>query len=242
MSDHILSFDEVDRDGAVREAAEAVVRNGSIEEAAAQGQTRAQLLRAAALGGGAIIGGGALLAMPAIGEARPNPAQDRDILNFALTLEYLEAAFYVEAVNRGALSGEPLEFATTARDHETAHVEFLRDALGSAAVASPRFDFKNTTATTNSFLRTAVVLEDTGVAAYLGQSFRLSNPRLTLIAAHVLVVEARHAAWVRFLVPNLSPAPDAFQGTTFQNGVPRGGYATMPQVLRAVEQTGFIVS
>lgn len=165
---------------------------------------------------------------------------DAAIVNYALTLEYLEAAFYAEAISRGALSGDVLQFARTAGAHETAHVEFLRDALGSAAVASPTFDFKGTTSATGSFLNTAVVLEDTGVAAYLGQSYRFSSTRLTLIAAHVLVVEARHAAWVRFLTPGRIPAEDAFNGTTFQNGVPRGGYATMPQVLRAAG--GFITS
>lgn len=242
MSDHTLPLDQVDRDGAVRETAHAVAGDPGLQEAAASGDTRAQMLRKMALGGGAIFGAGALMALPSLADARTSPAQDREILNFALTLEYLEAAFYVEAVNGGALSGDPLEFARTARDHENAHVAFLQDALGSAAVARPRFDFKGTTASTGSFLRTATVLEDTGVAAYLGQSFRLSNPRLTLIAAHVLTVEARHAAWVRFLTPGRQPAEDPFNGTTFQNGVPRGGYATMPQVLRVVEQTGFIVS
>lgn len=237
-----FDFNALDRSGAVREAADAVAADAGLEEAAAGGDTRAQMLRKMALGGGAILGGGALLALPSIGAAQGSPAQDRRILNYALTLEYLEAAFYDEAVAKGALSGDALQFAQTAAAHENAHVDFLRNALGSAAVARPTFDFKGTTADPDTFLRTATVLEDTGVAAYLGQSYRLSNPRLTLIAAHVLTVEARHAAWVRFLTPGRIPAEDAFNGTTFQNGVPRGGYATMAQVLRVVQQTGFITS
>lgn len=243
MEPQRFDLNQLDPDAAIRETADAVAGDAGLAEAAAAGDTRAQMLRKMALGGGALMGGGALLALPSLAEARPNPGQDRRILNFALTLEYLEAAFYDEAVARGALSGDALQFARTAAAHENAHVDFLRNALGSAAVARPRFDFKGTTASPGAFLSTAVTLEDTGVAAYLGQSFRLSNPQLTLIAAHVLVVEARHAAWVRFLTPGAPlPAADAFQGSTFQNGFPRGGYATMPQVLRAVERTGFIVS
>jgi hypothetical protein len=240
MTDRDLKLDEIDRSGAVREAADALLHDPAIEEAAAGGDTRAQMLRKMAMGGGALIGGGALLALPSVGAGAPSAAQDRRILNYALTLEYLEAAFYAEAVRNGALSGDVLTFARTAGAHEQAHVEFLRDALGSNAVASPSFDFKGTTRATGSFLSTAVTLEDTGVAAYLGQSFRLSTSPLTLIAAHVLVVEARHAAWVRFLTPGRVPAEDAFNGSTFQNGFPRGGYATMPQVLRAAG--GFITS
>ncbi len=241
MNQERFEISQVDRDGAIGEAADAVIQDSALEESAGLGDTRAQMLRKMAMGGGAVLGGGALLALPTLAAAKPSPAQDRKILNFALTLEYLEAAFYDEAVAGGAISGDALVFARTAAAHENAHVAFLREALGSAAVARPNFDFKGTTASQPAFLQTAVTLEDTGVAAYLGQSTRLSTPQLTLIAAHVLVVEARHAAWVRFLTPNRTPAEDPFQGSKFVNGVPRGGYATMPQVLRAVEQTGFIV-
>lgn len=240
MTEHGFRLEDIDRDGALRETADAVAGDAALEDAAAYGDTRAQMLRKMAMGGGAILGGGALLALPALADARPSPGQDRDILNYALTLEYLEAAFYAEAIAAGALSGDALTFARTAGAHEQAHVDFLRDALGSNAVASPRFDFKGTTAAQGTFLRTAVTLEDTGVAAYIGQAYRLANRRLILIAAHVLAVEARHAAWVRFLTPGRLPSDDPFNNSTFTNGVPRGGYATMPQVLKAAGP--FIVS
>lgn len=116
-----------------------------------------------------------------------------------------------------------------------------KDALGSKAVAKPKFDFKGTTGALTSFLNTAVVLEDTGVAAYPGQVNRFSKPVLTLIAGHVLVVEARHAAWVRFLAKTRIPADHPFNTTEFVNGYPRGGYANMKQVLAVVKSTGFIV-
>src|SRR3954466_9166877 len=70
--------------------------------------------------------------------------QDVEILNFALTLEYLEAAFYAEAVGRGIYSGAVGTFASTVAAHEATHVATLKSVLGSKAVASPKFDFKGT--------------------------------------------------------------------------------------------------
>ena len=116
--------------------------------------------------------------------------------NFALLLEYLESEFYTRAVAGGALSGELLNFATIVRDHELAHVEFLRNALGAAAIEKPTFDFRNTTTDAEAFAATAIVLEDTGVAAYNGQGPRLRRRTLPA-AASVVSVEARHAAWIR---------------------------------------------
>lgn len=244
MSRNFLDLATVDTDGAIREAGAALAADAGLAEAAALGDTRAELLRKAALGGGALMGGGLLLGLAgtASGADTRSTRQDRAILNYALTLEYLEAAFYAEALQKGALSGETLQFAQTVAAHEAAHVEFLRGALGSAAVARPNFNFQNTTGSQGVFQSTAVVLEDTGVSAYLGQSFRLSKTVLTLIAAHILAVEARHAAWIRFIHPNREPASDPYNGSQFVNGFPRGGWSTMEQVLKVVKDTGFIVS
>ena len=133
--------------------------------------TRAQFFRRAIVGGGAFLAGGLLIGgLPKVALGAPSAPQDVEILNFALLLEYLESEFYVEAVNKGALSGRDRSaFATTVRDHELAHVDFLQNALGSAARAKPTFDFKDTTSDARKFLATAIVLEDTGVAAYNGQ-------------------------------------------------------------------------
>jgi hypothetical protein len=242
MPEGLPPIHQIDTDGAVGEAADRLARDPELAEAAERGDTRSQVLRKAALGGGALMGGGALLALPslAMGADTRSTRQDRAILNYALTLEYLEAEFYAQAVRGGALSGDVLTFARTVGEHEAAHVAFLRQALGSVAVAKPTFDFKGTTTDQARFIATAVTLEDTGVAAYLGESYRLSKTSLTLIAAHIAVVEARHAAWIRFLAPRLEPAADPFNGSTFQNGVPRGGYANMKQVLAGVRATGFI--
>jgi hypothetical protein len=234
MSDRTLDLDAVDRDGAIAEAAHAVAADPQLEDAASRGDTRAQLLRKAALGGSALVGGGLLLgglSGTALGADSRSAKQDVAILNYALTLEYLEAEFYRQAVAGNALSGDLKTFATTVAGHEAAHVDFLRKALGSAAVASPTFDFKGIPGNADRFIRTAVVLEDTGVAAYAGQSYRIKKTAYILVAAQVLAVEARHAAWARTFLPNRLPAEDVLNG-----------HANMKQVLDVVTATGFITS
>ncbi len=221
-----FELEEVDVDGALRETGEAVA-----------GHTRADVLRKAGLGGAALVGGSALLGgFPSLASAAGVPASDIAILNFALTLEYLEAAFYNEAVSNGKLSGETRRFATVVAGHETTHVKFLQGVLGSQAVASPKFDFKGTTSDQAMFEATANVLENTGVHAYLGQVGNIKNKTVLAGAGRILPVEARHAAWIsdiRFRggtdVDN-TPAPAAFE-----DGFTKG------EILSRVTGTGFIV-
>jgi len=156
-------------------------------------------------------------------------ANDVSILNFALTLEYLETAFYEEAVRVGALEGETLKFAKIVRNHERGHVTLLEGALGSAAVKKPRFDFQGTTENARTFRATAIVLEDTGVAAYAGQAGLLDDPEILTTAVRIHSIEARHASWIRHIVGKV-PAPKAFDEPL-----------TRAQVLAAVGKTGFIV-
>ena len=211
-------LEELDVDGAIREAASKV-----------DGGTRAAFLRKAGLGAGAVIGGSAFLgAIPAMASSKV-AASDVAILNFALTLEYLEAAFYAEAVSKGRFSGKVGQFAKVVSAHENAHVKFLKGALGSAAVAKPKFDFQGTTTNKAKFMATAQVLEDTGVAAYLGQAGNIKSPKILGAAASVLAIEARHAGWIRDL-NNKSGAPTAFEAPK-----------TKAQILAAVKGTGFIV-
>jgi ferritin-like protein len=141
------------------------------------------------------------------GAAAPSAAQDRAIFNFALLLEYLQAAFYTEAVERGALRGDVRDFAEIVSGHERAHVAFLRRALGKHARPRPTFDFGNATRNERAFLKTAVLLENTGVAAYNGQAANLTKPALAA-AAEIVSVEGRHAAWISDIAGE-PPAPRA---------------------------------
>ena len=218
-ADSKLELAELDRDGAIRESLEAT-----------EGDTRAGVLRRAVVAGAGLVGGAALLAgLPSLARAQSLSANDVGILNFALTLEELEAAFYVDALARGALKGEAKQFATVAGAHETAHVAALRSVLGASAIAKPTFDFKGTTAAQGSFLATAVVLEDTGVSAYKGQAPLIQATAVLEAGLAIHSIEARHAAWARTLVPNTTPIP-----LTLDRPL------TKDQVLAAVGKTGFI--
>ncbi len=221
-----VTLDALDRDGAIAElghAAEEAVR--------AEGHTRASFF----VRGGALVGGGlALGSLPIAfaGAAGGLSKGDVKILNYALTLEYLEAAFYAEAVEKGKLTGNAAGFAKLVGAHEAAHVTALKGTLGSQAVKSPKFDFMGTTASNDTFLKTAMTLEDTGVSAYQGQATNIQSPQVLTAAGAILAVEARHASWVRDLIGHggdPSPAPEAFSKPM-----------SMSAVLGAVKGTGFI--
>ena len=222
MSDD-LSIEEVDRDGAVAEATEGLREH-----------TRAGMFRRIGLfAGGGVVAGAIPLTM-ATGQGGGLSKQDTEILNYALTLEYLEAAFYAEANEKGNLTGIARTFSQVVGQHEAEHVTTLQGVLGAKAVKKPSFDFKGTTNKETTFLKTARTLEDTGVAAYQGQATRIKSTDVLASAGAILAVEARHAAWVRDIIgagKGPSPAPAAFSKAM-----------TMKQVLDAVGQTGFIKS
>ena len=212
----LLTLEALDTDGAIRE---------SVFQTA--NDTRATFLRKGLIGGGSLVAGGALLGLPQAFGA-PSVANDVAILNYALTLEYLEAAFYNEAVARGALSGATLAFARVVKDHENAHVAFLKKALGSKAVKKPKFDFKGTTTDQTKFQATAYVLENTGVAAYSGQATLIKQAAVVKAAVSILTVEARHAGWIGAIIGK-APAPRKFDRAQSKS-----------QILAAVKGTGFI--
>jgi hypothetical protein len=196
MSETTLTIAELDRDGALLEA---------ISRADGESSTRATLLRDAAVGSAAFL---AALALPETGAAAPSTG-DRDILNYALTLEYLQAAFYTETDRQGALRGKAKRASAHLGAVERAHVTALRGVLGSAAVAEPQFNFKGVTEQQTPFLRTAVAFEDLAVAAYKGQAGRIQAKPLLVAAVSIHSVEARHAAWMRYLF-GITPAVNAF--------------------------------
>lgn len=136
-----------------------------------------------------------------------------EVLNYALTLEYLEANFYVKAVaTSGVIPDAKAKAALTLiRDHENAHVKFLSDALTAAGVTPVSFkpeDFDFTAGGTfprvfsdyGTMLAVAQTFEDTGVRAYKGQAPNLmSNNDYLTAALQIHSVEARHAAHIRYM-------------------------------------------
>jgi hypothetical protein len=171
--------------------------------------SRERFLRRAIMAGGTLVVGGVVVAgLPRLAaSAAQSAAQDAEIFNFALLLEYTQSAFYAEAVERAELTGELLEFATVVAEHERAHVEYLRDALRSEARDEPTTDFGEATADPDAFGAAAVTLEDVAVAAYNGQAGNLTKGALRA-AATIISVDARHAAWIRSIVGE-TPAAQA---------------------------------
>ena len=140
---------------------------------------------------------------------------DVDILNFALTLEYLEAAFYEQGVKTAKLGGEAKQVAEEIGANEQAHVDALSSAisdLGGSPVEAPAVDFGSAVNSESAFLKLAQTLEDTGVSAYNGAGPMIKSKELLATAGTIVQVEARHAARVR-LLNGESPSPDAFDPT-----------------------------
>ena len=187
-----LTLADVDRDGALEEAL-----------AGLHGSTRAGFLR------GALLGGAALLAAAAAPAEAAAEDSDMAILNYALSLEYVQDSFYSEVERIGSLSGRLAEQARVVAAHERAHVKAFRETLGRRAIKRPRFDFKGATEDPDKFRQTAVAFEDLAVAAYKGQAPRIQNRAYLVSALAIHTVEARHAAWIRRLA-NIGPAATPF--------------------------------
>lgn len=220
MSD-LIKLEQVDQDGAIREAQEAVA-----------GDSRADFFRKAAIGGAATLGGGVLLSgFPSIALGqKPSKKNDVKILNYALTLEYLENEFYIQGIKSAGITGEVLTVSKVVQSHESAHVAALKKALGKSAVKKPKFDFGKAVTDIPTFLATAVVLEDTGVSAYAGQGPLIKQKAVAVAALSIHSVEARHAAVLR----QLNGTKGGFAPKTFDKP------ASMKTVLSAVKKTGFI--
>jgi rubrerythrin len=151
--------------------------------------------------------GTALLAGPLTAAAPSGGSNDVRVLNFALALERLQERFYTLALQRAGLEGELRDFARIALDHERKHVEHLSAALGDRAESAPAFNLETVTADPEQFTTTAIALEDLAVFAYNGQVANVSRPVLK-VAAAIVSVEGRHAAWIRDLA-GAPPAPRA---------------------------------
>ena len=190
-------------------------------------------------GSAALLGGGALAAaLPGVAKAHstPEPPTDIDILNFALTLEHLEATFYTQGLrkfdrldfrkffgpNRGlppkaglldVAGSRVYDFFRRIRAHEQTHVETLESVirdLGGTPVPACRYNFERTAFTSlKQFIAVARLLENTGVTAYDGSIAHIEAAPLLTAGATIATVEARHAAFLN-LINGAVPFPEAF--------------------------------
>ena len=211
-----LNFDLLDIDGAVRETGEAA------------GFDRSDFLKKGAIAGGGVIAGGAIFGQyldtaEAAISRRKSKRNDIRILNFALTLEELEADFYRMAKSNSVFGTDSQlqRYTEWVAGHEAQHVLFLRGAirsLGGRPVKKPKFEFGDRITDVAKYRGTAQVLEDIGVRAYLGQASRIQSPKLLKAAGTILAIEARHSSWIRFInapavadtPTNVLPAPTTF--------------------------------
>ncbi|MBU0697048.1 MAG: ferritin-like domain-containing protein [Bacteroidetes bacterium] len=130
---------------------------------------------------------------------------DIGILNYAYALEQLEAAFYTQIIATpftGITSAELAAF-TDIRDHEIAHREFLKAALGAKAIQNLEVNFSTINfSSRDSVLGTAKAFEDLGVSAYNGAGYLIKSPDYLTLAGKIVSVEGRHAAYIRDLISN----------------------------------------
>jgi Ferritin-like domain len=175
------------------------------------GTTRQAFLVRGAVAAGAVYGMGAV--GPFVKQAMAQEdGGDVDILNFALTLEYLEAAYYQQGLKRARLSGDVKSLAKTISRDENEHVTALMSTikdLGGTPVEAPGVDFGGVFKNQKSFLKLAQTFEDTGVSAYNGAAPAIQSKEILGAAGSIVQVAARHAAAIR-LLNGEQPAAGAF--------------------------------
>jgi rubrerythrin len=205
-------------------------------------------------GSAAALAGGALMAVPGMAKAHttPEPPTDIDVLNYALTLEHLEYAFYRDGLEKfGERELENARFFddlgrylrrrvrenfVRIRNHEKTHVETLESVirdLGGTPVPEATYNFKTTAFTSVAkFVSVAQFLENTGVSAYDGAIAHIEAAPLLTAGATIATVEARHASYLNLLNRDV-PFPKAFD----EPAAPRA----ICEAVQA-ENDGFIVS
>ena len=206
--------------------AEQTMRNPELAAVEVEELSRGSMIAKGALAAGALYG--TLAVGPLVRRAfAQDSSGDVDILNFALTLEYLEAAFYEQALAEVPnLGSEVSDLANLISSDENEHVKALTSTiedLGGKPVKAPGVDFGEAFADEAAFLKLAETFEDTGVSAYNGAAPMIESADVLGAAGSIVQVEARHAAAIR-LLNGESPAPEAFDMALDQD-----------QVLKAVQ-------
>ena len=163
------------------------------------GMTRSSFILRGTLAACTLYGGG--LVGPFVGRAlAQGGGGDVEILNFALTLEHLEAAFYARALDEvDGLDQEVRDLVQRIGDHEAQHVVALREKiedLGGTPAERPRVDFGRAFRSQEAFLRLAAKLEATGVGAYNGAVPMLESKEVLAAVARIMHVEGRHLALI----------------------------------------------
>ncbi|MHB1468821.1 MAG: ferritin-like domain-containing protein [Solirubrobacteraceae bacterium] len=170
------------------------------------GMTRASFVVRGALAAGAVYGASAVT--PFVSQAfAATDTTDVEILNFALTLEYLESDFYTVKGREVKLTGKARSYASTFGEQESEHVKAIKatiQKLGGKPVAKPTFAFPGSTE--KSYLELASTLENTGVSAYNGAGPSIKNKEVLAAAGSIVQIEARHAAAINLLIGK-SPTP-----------------------------------
>ena len=187
--------------------AQEITANPELEGLEVSGLTRSSFIVRGALATGAVYG--TTMVAPFVSQAfAETGGGDAEILNFALTLEYLESAFYNEKGKEVGLSGTAKSYAAMFGAQEAEHVAALTSAvksLGGTPVKKPQFVFP--VSNEKTFLALASVLENTGVGAYNGAAPSLQSKAVLASAGSIVQIEGRHAAAIDLLIGK-SPTPN----------------------------------
>ena len=150
---------------------------------------------------------------------------DVEIVNYALTLEHLEAAFYQQVIDSGQIKDQQVaDLAMRIGENEQEHVDALTatvEQLGGKPAEAPKTNFdKVLEGGPEVIIKTAATVENVGAAAYLGQAAKIKSPDILAAALSIHTVEARHAAAVNQLAGIDFKGPDPYTGT-----IPDGAFA-----------------
>jgi len=228
----------MDQDSAVRELAEdPSSRKRFLKAVGGTGAAAALSVIVAACGGSDKKKTTSTAAAPGPGGAKPDFTNDVDIVNYALTLEYLETQFYNDVINSGVIKDPKVgSLAKEIAAAEQQHVDALTAAvkqLGGTPAAKPKASFQSVIdGGPKMILETAATVENLGAAAYLGQAGNIKSKQILGAALAIHSVEARHAAAINALVGRGFGGGDQLTGS-----LPDGAFARpmkKADVLKAV--------